>query len=81
MDTASDGDTVKVAQGVYTNPGLQVVYLSKGITSTGGYTTTDWANSYPLTRPAVIDAENVAGRFLLSRAVSTNPCQNLQTAA
>lgn len=62
VDVASSGDTVKVAQGVYTAIGFQVVYISKAITLTGGYTTTDWANSLPITRPTVIDAENMARR-------------------
>ena len=62
VDAASDGDTVKVAQGMYTGTGFEVVYINKAITLTGGYTTTDWANSYPITRPTVIDAEDVARR-------------------
>lgn len=62
VDAASDGDTIKVAQGVYTSPAFQVVYISKAITLTGGYTTTDWVNSYPLTQTTVIDAEGVTRR-------------------
>ena len=62
VDVAFDGDTIKAAQGVYTSSGFQVVYISKAITLTGGYTTTDWANSYPITQATVIDAENVARR-------------------
>ena len=62
VDAASDEDTIKVAQGVYTSTGFQVVYINKAITLTGGYTTTNWANSYPFTQPTVIDGENVARR-------------------
>lgn len=62
IDDASDGDTVKVAQGVYTTTVLTVVYISKPITLTGGYTTTDWVHSFPITQPTVIDAENAERR-------------------
>jgi len=62
VDAASDGDTIKVAQGVYTSTGFQVVYINRAITLTGGYTTADWVNSYPLTRPTVIDTESAARR-------------------
>jgi len=62
IDTAVTGDTIKVAQGVYTSTAFQVIYISKAITVTGGYVPTDWANSYPVTRPTVIDAENVTRR-------------------
>lgn len=62
VDAATGGDTVKIAEGVYTGTGFQVVYISKAITVTGGYTTADWVNSYPITQPTVIDAENVARR-------------------
>jgi hypothetical protein len=63
VDAASDGDTVKVAQGVYTTSmAFQVVYVNKAITLTGGFTSTDWFHSYPLTQPTVIDAENVVRR-------------------
>lgn len=62
VDAASNGDTIKVAQGTYTGSGFQVVYINKGITLTGGYTLTDWYYSYPITQPSVIDAEGVARR-------------------
>ena len=62
VDAASNGDTIKMAQGVYTGTGFQVVYINRAITLTGGYTTTDWANSYPITQPTMIDAENVTRR-------------------
>jgi len=42
VDQALAGDTVKVAQGVYTSTAAQVVLVDKAITLTGGCTTTDW---------------------------------------
>jgi uncharacterized repeat protein (TIGR01451 family) len=62
VDVASNGDTIKVAQGIYTGSGFQVVYVNSAITLTGGYTLTDWANSHPITQPTVIDAENTVRR-------------------
>jgi pectin methylesterase-like acyl-CoA thioesterase len=41
VDAASDGDTIKIAQGVYTSPGLQVVYIDRAVALTGGYTRTN----------------------------------------
>jgi len=61
--TASvNGDEIRVAQGVYTDVTVfgsltQTVYLSKSLTLRGGYTTTDWAQSLPLARPTVLDAQ------------------------
>ena len=52
VDAASEGSTVKVAgycTGAQPRAGtLQTVYISKTLTLAGGYTTTDWVNSYPL---------------------------------
>ncbi|MEM7534443.1 MAG: right-handed parallel beta-helix repeat-containing protein, partial [Chloroflexota bacterium] len=56
------GDTIKIAQGTYTTLGLTVVYVTKGITLTGGYTNTNWDVAYPVTQTAVIDAENAPRR-------------------
>jgi len=47
-----------VAQGVYTGPGDQLVYLTKGLTVSGGHTVTDWINPKPETHPTVLDAED-----------------------
>jgi predicted outer membrane repeat protein len=62
VDAASHGDTIKVAQGVYTGQGYQVVYIDKAITLRGGYATTNWDDSIPAAQPSVIDAENAARR-------------------
>jgi pectin methylesterase-like acyl-CoA thioesterase len=56
VDAATNGDTIKVVQGVYTTTDFQVVYIAKAITLTGSYTTSDWANSFPITRPSVMVA-------------------------
>ncbi|MGD9099820.1 MAG: ABC transporter substrate-binding protein, partial [Anaerolineae bacterium] len=70
VDAANDGDVIKVAEGVYTDvhgrpspPGYygpavitQVVYISKSVTIRGGYSLTDWTNSYPDTQPTTLDA-------------------------
>jgi PKD repeat protein len=62
VDAASANDEVRVAGGTYTATGAQVVTLGKTITLSGGYSTSDWITAYPITRPTVIDAENVSGR-------------------
>ena len=62
VDAASDGDTIKVAQGTYTGSGFQVVYISEAITVTGGYTITDWDYPLPWQHPTIIDAESTVRR-------------------
>lgn len=57
VNAASDGDQIKVAQGVYTSTSLYVVYLTKSITLTGGYTATNWNQPSPLAQPSVLDGQ------------------------
>ena len=72
VDAADDGDTVKVAQGIYTVAlGSQVVNIFKPITITGGYTNSDWLNPDADLQPAVIDAEDADGRRGIG--IRTNP--------
>jgi parallel beta-helix repeat protein len=84
VDVADYGDLIKIASGVYTgvqsHPAplsyngpsevAQVVYLSKTITIRGGYTATNWAESYPLTQPTVLDARGGGRVFFVVEAVS-----------
>jgi hypothetical protein len=61
VDQASAGSTIRVASGIYTDvhvrsrndlttTGLvtQVIYISKTVTIRGGYTTTNWSVSSPI---------------------------------
>ena len=68
VDAADDGAEIRVATGVYTGVSaragvIQVVYLSKTVTIRGGYTTTDWTTSNPISYPTTLDAEG-EGRVL-----------------
>jgi len=68
VDEADPGDEIRVATGVYTDvqarAGItQVVYISKTVTVRGGYTTTNWSMSYPITQPTTLDAQK-QGRVL-----------------
>jgi len=61
VDQAVDGDTVKVAAGLYADVHLvegttQVVKVSESITLTGGYATDDWEASDPVARETVLEA-------------------------
>jgi uncharacterized repeat protein (TIGR01451 family) len=60
IGAAQSGDEVRVAQGTYNDMHMvgsitQVVYLSRSLTLRGGYTTTDWSNSF-ITRSTILDA-------------------------
>ena len=62
VDVSNSGDEIRVATGVYTGVQVrsavtQVVYINKSVTIRGGYTTTNWTTSYPITQPTVLDAQ------------------------
>ncbi len=72
VDQAEAGDEVRVAEGTYNGSTLrsdsqgytytQVVYIDKGLTLRGGYSTADWNSSDPQLNEAIIDAlENGRG--------------------
>ncbi len=68
VDVAGPGDEIRVATGIYTDvqarSGItQVVYISKTVTVRGGYTTTDWSASNPISYPTTLDAQG-QGRVL-----------------
>ena len=63
---ATGGEVIKIASGLYTGVHTcllpsgnisQVVYISKTLLLRGGYTTTNWLDSFPVTQPTVLDAE------------------------
>jgi hypothetical protein len=71
VDAADGGEIIKVAAGTYTDvqsrAGVtQVVYISKTVTVRGGYNTTDWTTSYPITQPTTLDAQRL-GRVVYAR--------------
>jgi hypothetical protein len=61
VNSASAGDVIKVAEGVYVDTGTCVVEIAKTITLQGGYTTTagaaGWTTSDPDGHPTVLDGE------------------------
>jgi hypothetical protein len=62
VNVAGSGDEIRVATGVYTDVhtfsgGIQVVSITKTVTIRGGYTSTNWMTSYPITQPTVLDAQ------------------------
>ena len=61
-DVAATGDTIKIAEGVYTSQAFQVLYLNRGVTILGGYTKTNWSQAYPITQPTVLDGQNILGQ-------------------
>jgi hypothetical protein len=77
VDAAGSGDLIKVAEGTYTGveayaapPGYegpdaisQIVYLTKQLTISGGYSTNNWATPDPIAHPTILDAQG-QGRVL-----------------
>jgi hypothetical protein len=84
VDAAAEGDTIKVAAGVYTDLQIrprhdvtttgvvsQVVYLSKTVTIRGGYTAPDFAEPPdPEANPTTLDAQGQGRVLYLSGDVS-----------
>lgn len=69
VDAAEPGDTIKVAQGVYTSVDVrggitQVLYISKSVRVEGGYTASNWAAPDPTSHPTRLDART-RGRVLV----------------
>ncbi len=61
VDDSTGGDTVKVAEGTYTSPSFEIVYLNKAITLTGGFAVSDWTSSDPTNHPSILNAQNQLG--------------------
>ena len=71
VDAANHGDIIKVAQGNYTDiharAGItQVVYISKTVTVSGGYTTSNWDAPDPAAHPTTLDAQGQGRVFYLT---------------
>jgi len=68
---AVPSDTVRLAgacNGVAAQGGTtQTVLINKVLTVVGGYTTTDWAESFPITQPTILDAQGL-GRVITASA-------------
>jgi hypothetical protein len=75
VDRATSGDTILVATGVYTGlqarDGMtQVVRIAKSVTIRGGYTTTNWSASFPLTQPTTLDAQGLGRVVVITGSVA-----------
>lgn len=75
VNAANDGDAILVAQGTYTelftiSSLTQSVYLSKSIALRGGYTSTNWSASYPLSYPTTLDARGLGRTIYVTSNVA-----------
>ena len=59
VDQAQADDTVKVAEGIYTSAGDNVVYIRESITLQGGYPTDNWTDRDPVANPTYLDGEDI----------------------
>ena len=57
VNNAISGNEILVATGTYTGSGGQVLFVGETVTIRGGYTTTNWNASYPITQPTTLDGE------------------------
>jgi len=71
VDAAAAGDEIRVATGVYAGVsargGLtQTIYLNKGLTLRGGFTTADWSTPNPTANPVTVDAQGLGRGLVIS---------------
>ncbi|MBL7064243.1 MAG: right-handed parallel beta-helix repeat-containing protein [Anaerolineae bacterium] len=74
VDTAGDGDEIRVATGVYTGVQaragiIQVVYISRSLTLRGGYSLNFTATN-PISYPTTVDAEGLGRGIVVSGPVT-----------
>jgi len=62
LDAVESGDMIKVSQGTYTTSMTAIATITKAITLSGGYMTSDWGRPQPLLYLTILDAEGVSGR-------------------
>jgi len=62
VDAAESGDLIKVAQGTYTSTALEVVYIDKALSISGGYSVADWSQPHPVTQTTTIEAGSGGNR-------------------
>lgn len=75
VDAAEPGDTIKVAEGTYTDiharEGItQVVYISKTITLEGGYTPSNWSTPDPGAHPTTLQAQSKGRGLYITGEIS-----------
>jgi hypothetical protein len=75
IDTATEGETIKIASGVYTRvnnygASAQIAYLSKTVTLRGGYTVTNWVTPDVQLNPTVLDAQSQGRGLYITGSIS-----------
>jgi hypothetical protein len=71
VDVANPGGEIRVASGTYAGvqarAGMtQVAYISKTVAIRGGYTTTNWITSDPVSNPTTFDAQSQGRVFFIT---------------
>ncbi len=76
IDQALPGDEIRVAGGVYSavqvrGGTVQVAYVDKNLSITGGYTPTNWAVSDPVLNPTTIDPLAAGRGVVVSQTIAS----------
>jgi len=91
VNMASSGDTIKVAEGVYTfvpehdvctgriaGSSAVVCYIDKELTILGGYTTSNWNSANPAANPTIVDGKYSHRGVRLQKSYTSAPTVSLQ---
>ncbi len=82
-DASAAGDEIRVAAGAYTGvttrSGIkQVIFLDKGLTVRGGFTTANWVTPNPATNLTTVDAQGLGRGLVISGTVSAAPAVTVE---
>ena len=83
INTAAAGDEIRIAAGTYTgintSGGLkQVVWVEKGVSLRGGFTTSNWTTPDPATNLTTVDAQSLGRGVVITGTVAAAPAVTVE---
>ena len=83
VDAAAVGDEIRVAAGAYTGMSSrgnlkQVIYVEKGLSLRGGFTTAAWATPNPSANPTTVDAQGLGRGLVITGTQAAVPAVTVE---
>ena len=84
VDAATAGNEIRIAAGTYTGVssrgGLkQVIFVDKGLTLRGGFTTANWATPNPAANLTTVDAQGLGRGVVISGTLAAAPAVTVES--